>query len=214
MAENNIQVNIDAQSTVDDMAARIAEAFAAASGLSDNGNHEFSLGNGLTIKIKANSANTTCGIYACLPNGAQNVIQSVGYTAAATFIYNNSAGGKAFAFGLYAVNTVNKPLIAVIAQDTGGNTRILFMVSNSLYLLDKSQTSFVTISTTTPTQNAFTFVTMSKLGAYFARETYDDLYQLDAAPSFSVQGTDMSIFSGGNLYKLITSGYGVICMKV
>lgn len=213
MAENNIQVNIDAQSTVDDMIARVAEAFAAASGLTDDGNHEFSLGNGLVIKIEVYST-TSCSIYAYLPNGNSRLIQNVGYSSAVTFIYNKSSGGKAFAFGLYAASIANKSLVAAIAQDTGGNTRILFMSSNSLYLLDKNQTSIVSLMVPSMTNSAFTFATISKLGAYFARETYDDLYQLNAAPSFSVSGTDMSIYSGGNLYKLITSGYGVICMKV
>lgn len=203
MAENNIQVVIPAQNTVDDLVAVLTEAFAEASGMTADENNTFWITQDvLGVRVKAYTT-TNVGIYVVDYSGAETVLTTyAAYTAENCFIYNKSMGGSVFAFGLWVNTASDKLLRAAIAQDTAGVTRVI-MCGSSAWDLYSPNASKQSVNASTNKAASFEFATLIKLPAVHARATFSELYQVYSMPNSSF-GTDSSLYVSGGLYKTLS----------
>lgn len=212
MAENNIQVVIPAQDSVEALASVLMDVFAEASGMTADENNTFWIVQdvlGVQFTVSGSSVN----VYAVDYNGTTSaIINNIAYSAENCFFYNKSVEGSVFAFGI-TTNSNNAKLMPIaIAQDTLGVTRLIQTSSNTLNLWspNKSKQS-LSLYTNKNAQNPF--VTLIKLPTVHARATFSELYQIFAMPDTTI-GTDSSLYVGGGLYKIVTSGYVALAFRV
>lgn len=202
MAENNIQVVIPKQESVDAMVSALTNVFAEASGMTADENGIFWIEeNSLGLRVKAYSNNVY--IYAVEYNGTETAITYYsGYNNDTVFMYNKSVGGGVFAFEVTSTSAATKHLRAAIATDASGITRLV-VPGSSDWMLYSPGVAKVSISAST--NKIADFVTLIKLPAIHSRSTFSELYQIYAMPNASF-GTDSSLYIGGGLYKIVTTG--------